>query len=209
MDNKTHKNFICPKCGKSFKATHHLNTHLNKKIPCTDKIIQCIVCGKTFKTNQQLFKHLDKKTPCTPVTYINDDNISLQDKYNFIIKQYEQSKNYIKELQTCNSQLFNEIDDKNNQIITLSFNLAKATFNIKDWITYHYNHSNIHDTVTDLFDNLPINLLKSVFSHVKLFNDIDFIAKFHIETSRYINSSDNSRKANLLSNLNKSIQVNL
>ena len=87
----------------------------------------------------------DKKKHCTHVTYIYDDNIYLQDKYNFIIKQYEQSKNYIKELQTCNSQLFNEIDDNNNQIITLSFNLAKATFNIKDCITYHYNHSNIHE----------------------------------------------------------------
>ena len=61
-------NKVCKICGHCFSTNQNLTSHLNRKKPCTPKIIeykyQCDRCDKKFQTQQNLNTHLDRKFPC-------------------------------------------------------------------------------------------------------------------------------------------------
>lgn len=108
--------FKCKKCKKKFISQYLLDKHLNREVPCDQKIM-CELCNKIFQKKIELERHMQRKTPCVKVDKIKK-SISLEIQQEKTKQEREKTRRELEKIKLKNEQikLKNEQREKEIQL---------------------------------------------------------------------------------------------
>lgn len=111
--------FVCEICNKVLKSKQALQFHLNKKIPCNNKL-ECERCGYVAQTKQNLNTHINRKNKCKLIDKDNEiKQLKLQIQ-NLELKSKLQQYQSITNINNSNINSNNTINNTTNNTIILN-----------------------------------------------------------------------------------------
>ena len=172
MDNE----HICYRCDKSFTTKYSLNRHLNKKLPCDNKIIElkCSTCLKLFSNKQNLKTHQNKKI-CKPpdLELLQNKILALEQKQKQMQITNNTQNNNTNNNIICNNNYFLSQEEMKNHMITNCYTLNDIKQIVNNEKIYDYLDNATVDKDHDEDDVLQntkeiILLIKYIFCNIEI-----------------------------------------
>jgi hypothetical protein len=113
--------YICDKCGKSFKRKENLNYHITNN-SCKISIYKCNFCTKQFTTANSMYRHM--KHNCQTKKKADDEKIKIYERLIILEENSKRAENYKK--------LLEEKDKKINSITKKLKKIEKEMDRIKE-----------------------------------------------------------------------------